>query len=221
MIPSIFRSSLAAIAAASAIAFAIVPPASSQNANDATPAQPQSLPLQERGYALHDVPLGSADAPVTVLEYYSPTCPHCGSFHENTFPQLKSEYIDTGKIRFIAREVYFDRVGLLAGQIARCYGTDLYYRLFDLILSSMHIWSRDTDPAQALRQTVLKDGVPAARLQQCLNDHEYRIYLVDRQRTQTDTHKIESTPTFIIGNQTVRGAVPFDEIASVIEKVLP
>lgn len=223
MIPSVFRIPLAALAATVAFAFMMVPPASSQNegANDAASAQPEIAPLEDRGYALEDVVLGSDDAPVTVVEYYSPTCPHCGSFHENAFPQLKSEYIDTGKVRFIAREVYFDQVGLLAGRIARCGGSEPYYKLFDVILGSLDEWGRDSNPAQALLDTVVKAGFPTARLQTCLDDREYAIHLVDRAKMHGDADEIESTPTFIIGDQTVRGAVPFEEIAAVIEEALP
>ena len=205
MIPSIFRSSLAAIAAASAIAFAIVPPASRM---PTTPRRPtQSLPLQ-RG-ALHDVPLG-CDAPVTV-EYYSPTCPHCGSFHENTFPQLKSEYIDTARFASSpARSISTRLVSLLASSPA---ATEQTSTTGSLISSSLPCTSGACETPPTSPQRRCPRGAS-----QCLNDRA--IYLVDHQRTQTDTHKIESTPT-IIGNQTVRGAVPFDEIASVIEKVLP
>ena len=65
---------------------------------------------------------GEADAPVEIIEYASYTCPHCASFHANQYPQLKANYIDTGKVRFVYREVYFDRFGLWASMLARCGG---------------------------------------------------------------------------------------------------
>ncbi len=210
MITSALRS-LAAVAVAAVIALPPGSPASGQ----------ESAPLEDRGYVLDDVVLGSDNAPVTVFEYYSPTCPHCASFHTNTFPQLKSEYIDTGKVRFIAREVYFDQVGLLAGRIARCGGEDQYYRLVDAILGSMDAWGRNRDAANALVETILKAGFPASRLRTCLEDREYAIYLVDQAKTYIEANEIQSTPTFIIGDETVQGAVPFEEIAEVIEAALP
>ena len=73
---------------------------------------------------LGDIVLGDDNAPVTVIEYASFTCPHCASFHINTWPRFKAEYIDTGKVRFILREVYFDRYGLWASMVARCGGAD-------------------------------------------------------------------------------------------------
>ena len=71
-----------------------------------------------------EMALGAEDAPVTVIEYASFTCPHCRNFHQNTFKQVKENYVDTGKVRFIYREVYFDRFGLWAGMVARCGGPE-------------------------------------------------------------------------------------------------
>ncbi len=180
-----------------------------------------SPPLEDRGYALEDVVLGSDDAPLTMIEYYSPTCPHCGAFHVNTFPQVKSEYIDTGKVRYIAREVYFDQVGLLAGRVARCGGPGPYYDLVDVILGSQEQWGRDSDPATALVETVLKTGFPTARLKECVLDREYGIRLVDDAMANAEIDEIQSTPTFLIGNEVVNGAVGFERIAEVIEGELP
>ena len=85
-----------------------------------TPEQPDNAAAASS--AIEDMVLGDANAPITMIEYASYTCPHCGSFHQNTYPQLKADYIDTGKVKFIFREVYFDRFGLWASMIARCGG---------------------------------------------------------------------------------------------------
>ena len=208
------------LAAATIVGVLAVNAASSAISQDSGTGDSDSAPLEERGYALGDIILGSKDAPVTVIEYYSPTCPHCATFHENAFPQLKSEYIDTGKVRFIFRAVYFDQVGLLAGRVARCGGPGPYHDLVDVILGSMHEWGRDSDPAKAMVQLVLRTGFPTARLRECLLDREYGIRLVDIAMANMDSDEIQSTPTFIIGTEIVRGAVPFEEIAAVIEDAM-
>ena len=87
-----------------------------------------------------DVVLGDEAAPVTVIEYASFTCPHCASFHINTWPQFKAAYIDTGKVRFILREVYFDRYGLWASMVARCGGTDGFYPMADQLMKKQSVW---------------------------------------------------------------------------------
>ena len=84
-------------------------------ATTAPAAAAAAAPVQ----VLPDVVLGEASAPVTVVEYASFTCPHCAAFHDENFPKLKAEYIDTGKVRFIQRDVYFDQVGLWAGVLER------------------------------------------------------------------------------------------------------
>ncbi len=85
------------------------------------------------GKVLPDIAMGQEDAPVTLIEYASFTCGHCGTFHEENMPKLKAEYIDTGKVRFIQRDVYFDAVGLWAGILARCGSDDKYYSVGDMI----------------------------------------------------------------------------------------
>ena len=80
-----------------------------------------------------DMVMGAADAPVEIIEYASFTCPHCANFHATTYPLLKADYIDTGKVRFVYREVYFDRFGLWASMIARCGGEMRFFGMAELI----------------------------------------------------------------------------------------
>ena len=89
-----------------------------------------------------DMRLGDPEAPVTVIEYASFTCPHCATFHQGPYRQLKADFIDTGKINFIYREVYFDRFGLWASLMARCAGPDKFFGITDLLYSSQSTWSR-------------------------------------------------------------------------------
>jgi hypothetical protein len=95
-----------------------------------------------------EMSLGNPDADVTVIEYASFTCPHCRSFHETVFGQLKTNYIDTGKINFIYREVYFDRFGLWGGIVARCGGEAKYFGISDLLYKQQSEWLAGGDPAQ-------------------------------------------------------------------------
>ena len=93
------------------------------------------------GEALPDIALGSSDAPVTIIEYASMTCPHCAAFYANTFPDLKSKYIDTGKVRFIFREFPLDPLAAAAFMLARCAGDDKRNAIVDLLFAQQKNWA--------------------------------------------------------------------------------
>ena len=101
-------------------------------AQDAAPETPvETLP---------DIALGAEDAPLTIIEYASFTCGHCANFHSDVFPQLKADYIDSGQVRFVQRDIYFDQVGLWAGILARCGGDDKYYAVSDMLFDEQKEW---------------------------------------------------------------------------------
>src|SRR5215213_10434237 len=101
-------------------------------------------PTQEdllRPGPLPDLVLGKADAPVTIIEYASMTCPHCATFHKTTYPALKEKYIDTGKVRFIFREFPLDELAVAASMLARCVGGDKSMALIDVLFASQDRWA--------------------------------------------------------------------------------
>ena len=101
-----------------------------------------------------EMTLGSEEAEVDIVEYASYTCPHCATFHTEIYPRLKKDYIETGKVRFIYREVYFDKYGLWASMIARCAGPEKFFGLTDLIYKSQEKWTRAGDDAAIDAKTV-------------------------------------------------------------------
>src|SRR5947209_14674871 len=90
---------------------------------------------------LGEMALGDPQAPITVIEYASMTCPHCAHFHLTTFPELKKRYIDTGKVRFVFREFPLDPVATGAFMLARCAGNDRYFALLDLLFHEQRQWA--------------------------------------------------------------------------------
>ena len=120
-------------------AFALMTGAAmAQTTPEAAPATPVEIT---------DFGIGPMDAKVKVVEYASFTCPHCARFHAEVFPKLKADFIDTGKIRFEYREVYFDRYGLWAGMIARCGGEMRYFGISDILFDTQKEWAASDDPA--------------------------------------------------------------------------
>lgn len=151
-----------------------------------------------------DMTLGNPDAPVTVIEYASYTCPHCASFHAGTFKQIKADYIDTGKINFVYREVYFDRFGLWASAIARCAGTpETFFGISDLLYTGQATWSRagGGDPAaiaDELRKIGRLAGLEGDAIEACLTDADKLRTLVAWYQENAAADGIDSTPSFVI-----------------------
>lgn len=151
--------------------------------------------------SVREMAIGDPDAPVTVIEYASFTCPHCATFHADVFPQLKAEYVDTGKVRFVYREVYFDRFGLWAAMVARCDGGQRYFGIVDQIYARQREWTAGGDPATIaanLRRIGLASGLSEEALDGCLSDAQQAETLVAWYRDNAAADGIDSTPSFVI-----------------------
>ena len=150
-----------------------------------------------------EMTIGDVGAPVTMVEYASFTCPHCKNFHLNVFDKLKSEYIDTGKVRFVFREVYFDRFGLWAGMVARCSGKKSYFGMVDMIFQKQTEWTKGepADIVNNLKKIGRVAGLDNESLDSCLQDIDRAKAMVEIYRANSVADKIESTPSFIINGK--------------------
>lgn len=167
-----------------------------------------------------DIVLGSDDAPVTVIEYASFTCPHCGAFHKNTFPQFKEEYIETGKVRFILREVYFDPPGLWASMLSRCGGTDSFYPLAGQFLEKQDTWTRAEDVAGAIQRIGRINGLGAEQMRSCLTDQSFAEELVAEYQKNAAADGVQSTPSFVINGNLHSGNMNYEEFAALVDRHL-
>lgn len=169
---------------------------------------------------IEDMAAGNPDAPVTVIEYASFTCPHCATFHSGPYKQLKADYIDTGKINFVYREVYFDRYGLWASMIARCAGTtQSFFGISEIIYERQSEWSRAGDPAaivNELRKIGLLAGLDAETMEACLQDGDTARTLVAWYQENAEADGIDSTPSFVI-NGTKYSNMQYSEMVEIIE----
>ena len=166
-----------------------------------------------------DMMIGNPDAKVTVIEYASYTCPHCASFHAGTFKDLKKNYIDTDKINFVFREVYFDRYGLWASMIARCAGPEKFFGLTDLMFQSQSSWTRAGEPAaiiDELRKLGRLAGIDGETLEVCLNDNDKAKTLIAWYQEKAGADNIDSTPSFII-NGKKHTNMSFAEMSEIID----
>ncbi|EBA17178.1 thiol:disulfide interchange protein, DsbA family [Roseobacter sp. SK209-2-6] len=156
--------------------------------------------------SITEMVLGAEDAPVTLIEYASYTCPHCASFHNTVFKQLKEDYIDSGKVRFIYREVYFDRYGLWASMIARCGGPEKFFGVSDLIYKGQSEWARAggaTEIVDELRKIGRLSGLENETLEACLQDGAKAQTLVTWYQEHATKDGIQSTPSFILNGELI------------------
>ncbi|MHA1527883.1 MAG: DsbA family protein [Alphaproteobacteria bacterium] len=166
--------------------------------------------------------MGDDAAPVTVIEYASFTCPHCASFHANTWPRFKTEYIDTGKVRFILREVYFDREGLWVSMTARCGGADAFYPMAEQFMKKQSVWAKAArgNNHDEIRKIGQLNGLSTEQFNACFSDQKYADALVEAYQRNTTADGVESTPTFIINGALHAGDMPFDEFSALIDAAL-
>jgi protein-disulfide isomerase len=194
----------------------------------ATPAPKASAPaaqgsvsvseLMEAG-ALPDKSMGDDDAPVTIIEYASMTCPHCAQFHRTTLPALKEKYIDTGKVRLILREFPFDPRAEAGFMLARC-SDEKYFAMVDVLFKQQETWARAENARDALLQIARLAGFSQESFEACLTDQK----LLEDVRAIKDRGDkefgVDSTPTFFINGSKYPGAMSIDEFSAIIDGML-
>lgn len=169
-----------------------------------------------------DMVLGSADAPIEMIEYASYTCGHCASFHADQFQMLKENYIETGKLRFIHREAIFDRAVLWATMVARCGGEMRYWGLTDLIYSQQSDWIGDrtlAGIADRLRTLGLTAGLEPEQIDACMQDADMAQALALWSEARTTESEVRSTPTLFI-NGTRHSNMSSEDLAALLDGLL-
>jgi protein-disulfide isomerase len=154
---------------------------------------------------------GQADAPVTIVEYASMTCPHCSHFHETTYPEMKKKYIDTGKVRFVFREFPLDPLALAASMLARCAGKEKYFPLIDAFFAQQKDWVVQK-PLQPMFTIAKQAGFTQQTFDQCLANHQLEQGIVEERTRATQKFNVNSTPTFFINGKIFRGALTPEEL---------
>jgi protein-disulfide isomerase len=154
---------------------------------------------------------GQADAPVTIVEYASMTCPHCSHFHETTYPEMKKKYIDTGKVRFIFREFPLDPLAAAAAMLARCAGKDKFFPLVDAFFAQQKDWVVQK-PLQPMFAIAKQAGFTQQSFDECLANQQLLTNLEEQRTRATQKFNVNSTPTFFINGKTVRGALTPEEL---------
>jgi protein-disulfide isomerase len=176
-------------------------------------AKPQSLP---------DMALGPASASVTIVEYASMTCPHCAAFDEAVFPKIKSAYIDTGKVRYVFREFPLDIKAAAGSMLARCIAKDdagKYFAVVDMLFRQQNEWvTKNT--TETLTRIGKQAGLSQQAVEACLKDQSLLDKIAADQKYASEMLKVDSTPTFFLNGEKIKGETTFEEFSKRIDSLL-
>ncbi|WP_299787376.1 DsbA family protein [uncultured Marivita sp.] len=198
---------------------------STTTVNGQTIVLPGAANAQESDAAditIQEMVLGAEDAPVEVIEYASYTCPHCATFHQTVLKDLKRDYIDTGKVKFTYREVYFDRYGLWGSLVARCGGEDRFFGITEMIYDTQSEWSRagsEAAIADELRKIGRIAGIENDQLEACLSNGDKARALIEWYQANAEEHGINSTPSFVIDGETYSN-MSYSEFQGILDEQL-
>ncbi len=171
---------------------------------------------------LKDEIMGDPNAPVTLLEYASLTCPHCKSFHERIMPSIKKNYIDTGKVKYILRPFPFDgdRRGEAAFMLAKCAPNNAYYPMLDALFATQGNWSRGGNPVPELMRISKLSGMSEADFKSCLGNQELMTKMIEGRNLAVRKFKVQATPTVFINDQRYTGQTSVRDLAAALDGAL-
>jgi protein-disulfide isomerase len=187
-----------------------------------TQAFAQSTSDVAKPVSLPDMALGPADAKVTITEYASMTCPHCAAFNADVFPKIKAEFIDTGKIRYIFREFPLDIKAAAGSMLSRCIANGdatKYFAVTDLLFRSQSDWVMK-NTTETLTRIGKQAGLSQPQVEACLKDQSLLDKIVADQKYASEVLKVDSTPTFFINGEKIKGETSFEDFQKKINPLL-
>lgn len=198
----------------------------------ATAAATLAMPAFAEGETpvITDMSIGAADAKVVIDEFLSFTCPHCANFHNSFYAKLKAEYIDTGKVRLVYHEVYFDQLGLLGAMMARCGGEMKYFGIADMMFEKQKDWAGAADITAAVAEASkfgIAAGMSQADIDTCLHDQKTAEALVTHYQSSIATafpnDSFEGTPSFLLNgvvNKDIHEGMDYEALKTILEAEL-
>ena len=166
-----------------------------------------------------DIVYGDPDAPVTVVEYASLTCPHCATFAKEHMPEFKKKYIDTGKVKLLYRNFIMNRVDLMASAAARCGDMDVTQKLMNVYFSRQYDWARSENPVDELASLARRVGISRTEFDQCVNNKEMHKHLMALTKTAVDDYQVNSTPSFFVNGERM-DFTNFEDLEEKLEKAI-
>ena len=165
----------------------------------------------------HELIEGNPKAKVTVVEFASLTCPHCARFQVSVFPEIKKNYIDTGKIRYVFKDYPLDDLAMAGAMLARCAPVDRGMKLIDLMFKNQLDWARAEKPIEPLRGYARLTGMSSAEVDACLQNQGLLKAIKEEQNKAATLYQVQATPTFYVGDAKIDGEHTYDEFAKAID----
>jgi protein-disulfide isomerase len=202
--------SAATLAAHGAFAAATTAPAPDRTVDMAALLKPGPLP---------ELAMGDPSG-VPIIEYGSLTCPHCATFSREVFPELKKEYIDTGKVRFIFREFSRNPLDVAAFVLARCIGDDKAFAAIELLFNEQDKWAFVDKPLEPLIAAMRPTGLTHDQAMACLKDQSKANAMVAIAKRASDEIKLSGTPTFVIAGKVYGGELTMDQLRAILDPLV-
>jgi protein-disulfide isomerase len=169
---------------------------------------------------LPDMALGQPTAPVTIVEYASMTCPHCGNFNKDTFDTLKSDYIDTGKVYYVFREFPLDDLAFAASMAARCAPKDRFFPIINMLFRNQSAWAYVKNPGPALVSELTPFGFTQDSFATCLKQTDIAQGIGTIAETAQKEFGVDSTPSFFINGEKHTGEMDAAEMKAILDPLL-
>ncbi len=167
-----------------------------------------------------DMAVGDPDAPVTVIEFFSLTCPHCEWFHKNVYKQLKTDYVDTGRLRFVVRDFPLNAPALQAAVLAHCAGRERYFTFIDVLFQTFDDWASSRDFTDKLGQIGELGGVSRDQFADCLADQGLENSIFQSIADAQAEYDVSGTPTLVVNGEKYDGKITLDALTKHIDRLL-
>lgn len=161
--------------------------------------------------------LGDPDAPVTIVEFASTSCPHCANFHANRLPWLKETFIETGRAKLEYRDFPLNAPALWGAMLAHCAGPDRYFAYLDLIFKRQPEWAFTDEPQAGLKEVAKQAGMSSADYDACMANESLQNAVIEARKDGIENYDIQSTPTFLIDGEYLRGVPTEEDFSKSIE----
>jgi protein-disulfide isomerase len=162
--------------------------------------------------------MGDKNAPITMIEYASLTCPHCAAFNSTVLPQIEEKWVKTGKVKLIYRDFPLDQVATKAAQLAECAGNDRYYAVVDMMFRGQGVWAAAQDPIAELSKSLRIAGMGDNEVKACLANEAVATGVINDYRGG-ETLGVNSTPTIFINGEQFKGARSLEEFDALFGKL--